>query len=335
MKKQTRREFLGNTIFAAAGAGLGLAALPGGSLLASAQKGGRGYTAARHVILLNGVMAGFPESVEGGNATSGVVENRAPGRGPQKHIAGVKYEDITVNFGTGMSRAFYDWIRATLERRSARMNGAISTCDFNWNEVERMEWSNGLITEVGFPALDAASKDAAKMTVKISPEAIRMVKGAGSLRGAAAQAVHKKWLPSNFRLNIDGLDCTRVNRIEAITVKQKVVDNPVGELRSPQRPSGQMAVSSLVVTLPESHAAAFIKWHEAVAIKGNNGPNQRKNGQLDYLTPDLRESLFALRFKGLSIHKLNSERVGAHNENIRGVRAEMSFEGLQFSYNAA
>ena len=31
--------------------------------------------------------------------------------GVKKHLAGVKYEDITVNCGTGMSKGFYEWTK--------------------------------------------------------------------------------------------------------------------------------------------------------------------------------------------------------------------------------
>jgi hypothetical protein len=39
----------------------------------------------------------------------------------------------------------------------------------------------GIIGEIGFPALDAGSKDAAKMSIKLHPEAIRLFTQAASL----------------------------------------------------------------------------------------------------------------------------------------------------------
>src|SRR5258706_3586664 len=118
-----------------------------------------------------------------------------------------------------MSRAFYQWIRESWDQRSPRKNGAVIAGDYDYKEHSRLEFSNGLITEVGFPACDGASKDAAKMTVKLGPELIRIVAGSGKpLPGAKVQ---KKWLPANFRLEIAGLDCSKVNKVEAITIKQK------------------------------------------------------------------------------------------------------------------
>ena len=63
----------------------------------------RGYTAGRFAMDLGGTFAGWISSIEGGHATSDVVvEKLGPDMIQHKHIAGVKYEDITVNCGTSM-----------------------------------------------------------------------------------------------------------------------------------------------------------------------------------------------------------------------------------------
>ena len=63
----------------------------------------RGYTAGKYGIDLDGINAGWVSSVEGGMASSDVVvEKLGPDHIQRKHIAGVKYEDISVSCGTGM-----------------------------------------------------------------------------------------------------------------------------------------------------------------------------------------------------------------------------------------
>src|SRR5205085_9115636 len=110
----------------------------------------------------------------------------------------------------------------------------------------------------GFPALDAASKDAAKMTIKIDTGHGQEVhpKDGGMVQGGQPLSKQKMWLPSNFRLRIDGLEepCTRVNKVEAIVVRQ----------------GG--STPNLVITLPESHAALFHKWHEEFVLRGAASP---------------------------------------------------------------
>jgi phage tail-like protein len=297
-------------------------------------------------VEIDGQMAGWVQSIAGGHATSDVVTEKvgaapykvAPDKvGPdniqKKHVANVKYEDITVNCGTGMSRNFYDWIKASFDHQYSRKNGAVITADYNGKEVTRLDWFNGLITEVGFPALDGASKDAAKMSIKISPETTRMTAHSGGSMGRTYkndQTIQKKWLPANFRLQIDGLDCSRVNKIEAITVKLAPAGNQVGVERAISGVPPQLQVSNLLVTLAETHAAAFYKWHQDMMIKIKDQSTNERRGTLAYLTANLQEAIFTLTFRGLGILKLTPEKVEAGSENIRRVKAEMYCRDIGF-----
>jgi len=302
----------------------------------------RSYVAGKYGIELDGIMAGWVWSAEGGHATSDVVvEKLGPDHVQKKHIAGVKYEDLSVQCGTGMSKSFYQWMKDSFDHKYTRKNGAIIAADYNYKEHSRLTFYNGLITEIGFPALDAASKDAAKMTIKFAPEYTRMTTTTGgpSVSGKYAidAKVQKKWLPANFRLRIDGLDdtCMRVNKIEAITVKQKVVENPIGELRDYEKEPAVLEIPNLVITFPESHSKGFYDWHEDFVIKGNNGDDKEKSGSLEFLTPNLQEVLFTITFKHLGVFKLTPEKVESGSENIRRLKAEMYCEEMAFDYKQA
>lgn len=339
MGEHTRRQFLGQTLAGAAVAGQGLRLLP--PVLSAAAEPQlapavqRGYTAGRFALEIDGQSAGWLESADGGDATSDVVlEKLGPDHIQHKHLAGVKYEDITVNCGTGMSRGFYDWIKTGFDKQFIRKKGAVVSSDYSGRPISRMEWSNALIREVGFPACDAASKDAAKMTVKITPEFTRRAAATQGPLGSGRPMVLKKWLSANFRLKIDSLDCSRVNKIEAVTVKTVLAENFVGEIRSYQAVPTHLEVPNLVVTTAESFAADFYRWHEDFVIKGNNGRDKEKGGTLEFLTPDLKESLFTLTFYGLGIFKLTPEKVEAGSENIRRLKAEMYCQNIGFTYGA-
>jgi len=302
---------------------------------------GRAYIAGKYGLELDGTKAGWIQSVEGGHASSEVVvEKLGPDHIARKHLAGVKYEDITVNCGTGMSKAFYEWMKASFDHKHVRKDGAIVAADYDFKEMSRLTFYRALITEIGFPALDASSKDAAKMTIKFAPEKTEQKNAAGgSIAGKFENQskVQKKWLPANFRLKIDGLDkaCQRVNKIEALVVKQKVVEDPVGELRDYAKEPANLEIPNLVITFPESHSDDFVKWHEDFVIKGNNGEDKEKGGTLEYLTPNLQEVLFTITFSHLGIFKLTPEKVEGHSEQIRRVKAEMYCEELKFEYKAA
>lgn len=295
----------------------------------------RGYVAGKYGLELGGQMAGWVASASGGGATSDVIaEKLGVDHLIRKHIGGLKYTEIEVHVGTGMSKDFYDWIKSSFAHTYGRKDGAILVADYNGNEVSRLEFTHALISEIGFPALDAASKDAALMVVKLAPEVTRFKKATGKIH-TAETTIHKKWLPSNFRLRIDGLDCTRVNKIESLVVKQKNVDNPVGEMRDYQREPAYLEIPNLVVTLAESHSADWYQWHEDFVIRGNNGEDKVKSGTLELLAANLQDTLFTINFKHTGIFRLEPERVETHSDAIRRVTAQLYVEDMQFEVGGA
>ena len=78
------------------------------------------------------------------------------------------------------------------------------------------------------------------------------------MQAPVGKGEQKKWLPSNFRLKIDGLDnaCPQVNKIEAITIKQKVVEDPGRRAARLPEGAGELEYPNLVITFAESHADA-------------------------------------------------------------------------------
>ena len=331
-----RRELL-----KAAGAGMAsLAAIPAAGQVAGQRPiaDGRVYAAGRFALELDSVSAGWLNSAEGGHATADVVTERlGADRIVHKHLGGVRFEDFIVECGVGMSKALYTWMKDSLDRKYTRKNGAIVAANYDYKEISRTTFNNALISEIGFPALDASSKDAAKMTIKIAPEYTRMTTAsAGTLvKTPISTKSQKRWLPANFRIKIDGLDaaCSRVNKVEAITIKQKMAAESTGVQRERQRESGYLEIPNLVITLPESHAADLYRWHEDFVIKGNN--TQEKGGTLEYLTPDMATVLFTLTFVGLGIFKVAPDKSEAGSDQIRRVKAEMYCEDIKFDYKDA
>ena len=284
--------------------------------------GQRGFVGGRVALELEGAIAGFIHSTEGGDATADVVEEADESCAPRKHLGNVRYEEIQISCGTGMSAAFYQWLQSVPSCDFTRKSGAILAADFNFKEIARLAFTNALITEFGMPALDAASKDPALMTVRFAPDSTQRQKGSGQTITPCGTVKQKKWLASNFRLTIDGLDCKKVNAVDAITIKQA----------APQRERGRLEIPNLVVTLAESGAQSFFDWHQDFVINGNNGSENEKNGMLEYLTPNLAETLFTITFQHLGIFKLAPEKVEAGSENIRRIKAEMYCQQMAFKF---
>ena len=289
----------------------------------------RSFTAGRFALEIDGVLAGFLQSFEGGSAEAEVVvEPLAAGQAaPRKHIGGVKYEDITISCGTGMSKHFYQWIHDCVQGTPTRQTGAVA--DYVYLKY-RLNFANALLTEVGFPALDAASKDAAKMTIKFAPEFTRQATPANR---PASPASTMPWLASRFLLEIDGLDCSHVSKIEALVVKQKLVDNPTGGQGGNEVEPASLEIPNLVISLPEADVSTFQAWFDDFVIKGNNGQDREKNGRLSWLSSNGKVVLGTLDLANLGIFKLEPDTDPAL-QGIRRVKAEMYCETMSFNFNA-
>jgi hypothetical protein len=274
--------------------------------------------ATRYWLELDGAGAGWLDSTAGGLATGEVVfEPPGPDHIARKHIAGVKYESITLSCGAAMSKTFYNWIKGVLAHIYTRLDGAVITVNADGKDISRIDFYNGLITEIGFPALDGSSKDACYFTVKIAPVYTRRFKPVGT--GGVRPAPEQKWFAADFRLQISGLDCTHVSKVEAPVLTARMSQVPFGEVSQP----AFLEIPDLVVTLDEDHADSFYDWHKSFVIDGNNGNDQEKSGTLDFLTPDRNKALFTLAFNGLGIYSLKSVPLGIGTEAVRQVQVQM------------
>jgi hypothetical protein len=63
-----------------------------------------------------------------------------------------------------------------------------------------------------------------------------------------------------------------------------------------------------VITLAESSADAFYKWHESFVINGHNDPSNQKTGKLEFLSPDLKTTLLTIEFSGLGISEVAPDK---------------------------
>ena len=290
-----------------------------------------------YALELDGVKVGWLSLAEGGEASGDVIlEPSGLDRVVRKHLLGVRYNDITLGLGTEMSATVYKWIKAVLDRQLSRKSGAIIFADVQHRERERLGFTNALITEIRFPALDASSKEAGRIVLTLAPELTKRTPTPSHpiVTGLAAAKTQTKWLTANFRLHIDGLDASKVNRIEALIIKQKLAESAVGELRIVQKEVGTLEIPDLVVTLPEANAKTWVDWHEDFVVRGNSLADKEKNGTLEILGPNLKDVLFTLTFRHLGITRL-TRPMPASGEGIARVKLEMYCEEMAFQPGTA
>jgi len=292
--------------------------------------GQRSYVAGNFLLKLDGVEAGFIKSIDGGAIYAEVInEQVGPSYFVKKHIGPPKYEDFTIQVGLWMGKPVYDWIAASWKMNYVRKNGSIVSYDFNLEARSEREFFNALITEVQIPAMDAAAKDQCYMTVRFAPEYTRQKKGSGNATVPPVKAAQEMWLPSNFRLEIDGLDCSKVSGIEPFAVKQNAVLDNIGDARDYVKEPGRIEFPNIAVTLAETAASTWLAWFEEFVVQGKNDTTQEKSGALVFLSPNLQTELGRVNFFNLGIFKLSHAKADAAHEQIQRVRAELYCERME------
>jgi phage tail-like protein len=276
--------------------------------------GTRNYAAGSFFFNLQGVKCGFLKAVDGGDISAEVIEERpAPDYFVKKHIGQPKYEDIELTFGFELVQDVYDWISESWSMSYSRKDGSIVVTDQNLQAKSERQFFHALISEVTIPALDASAKDAAYLTVKFSHEYTREVKAAGKLIIPKPSA-QKRFLPSNFRLEIDGLDCSKVNKIDSFTVIQAE--------------PGKLDFPNLGITLAEAGDATWVAWFDDFVLEGNNDESKEKGGRIVFLAPDLEQELGRIELHNLGIFALRHPPAAA--EAVSRVVAELYCERMEF-----
>jgi len=255
------------------------------------------------IIELDGQPAGRLFEMSGGGVHADVVTTSGGSSfQAHKHIGQIKFEDMTVTCGTGMAQAFYDWLSNSFGGSTKRKNGAIVALNYNGKPTSRIEFQNALIGSVEFPECDAGSKDAAHLSIHISPEMTRrLTDNLTQNNGVYTSGLPKGWHINDFKLTIDGLesDCKYISSIGPVRLGRQV---QVGALD--EKVEGSAEFSDIVITVPNNHGNGFYDWFHDFVEKGRSSSANERKGVLQYLTPNSASPYFKLELLGLGPYEM-------------------------------
>jgi hypothetical protein len=291
--------------------------------------GTRSFAVRTHALELEGVSCGFLAAVEGGDVSAEVIsEAHGDSAFATKSIGPPRYEDVVVQVAFGMTKPFYAWITEALRLESVSHSGRIVSVDARLKPVFEREFEDALITETIIPALDASAKEPAYLTVRFSPGLTRIRKPTGAVGRAGGQK-QKEFLASNFRLEIDGLDCSKVSQVAALTIRWTLSASG-GDGRRPHRAAVGVAFPDLKVTLAEAGAETWQAWFDDFVLSGNSGERNEKNGALVFLAPDAKE-LARLTLRNLGIFALRRRAQARAEDALARVTAELYCERMELA----
>jgi hypothetical protein len=288
----------------------------------------RGYSSGHFALRLD--TAGVPDITllagrEGGLVAADVISVFGTGLPfAKKHLGPPRYEPFVVPIGLAMSDDLFNWVAGSWGLAPEARNGAVVECNANLAITREAAFFGALVAETQVPALDASAKEAGHLTVRFQPEFIDVTSGTGTL--SLALAKQKLWRTSNFRLQIDGLDCTKISRIDGITVTRKVTMVSSGSGGVSLVPD-EVEFPNLKVTLSQASAQTWLDWHKSFVVDGNNGDAFERNGTISFLSNDLTSELSRIELHGLGIVRVGPA-VSQNAGHIARVMAELYCEQM-------
>src|SRR5262249_25578411 len=141
----------------------------------------------------------------------------------EKHLSGVRFEPIAIAASSRRALPLFDWITTAWQGTLAQKNGAVIRANATGTPQAKPQVVQATLLETIVPMLDGASRDPADFTVRLAPERTRDVTPPTSLPPVGPPTPgDATFMSANFRLNIVGLDCTRVSKIDSFTVKHNL-----------------------------------------------------------------------------------------------------------------
>lgn len=302
------------------------------SCSAFAQPGGRSYVSGSFFLTLDGAKCGFVKSVAGGSISAEVVAE--PGSGPfvPKHLGKPRYGEITLNCGFSLDKSFYEWVAQSWQVKAKPRAGSVVALDYTLTPTSERRFENAIITSTTIPAMDGSSKEPAYMVVTIAPGLLQNAPGSGSNAeyGSFGKTEQKVWLPSNFKLEIDDIDCSKISKIDSFTVGQSVGTDP--KALESALSSRRINFPNLKLTVAEAGAQSFADWHKASVIEGKGG---ERNGTLSLFAPSQQGVLMRIKFYNVGIFSMQPAKAEANADQIKRVEVELYVERMELLFGEA
>jgi hypothetical protein len=258
----------------------------------------------KFVLTLDGKKAEALQSFRGGELHGTVATEKTGGKYYLgKSIADARYTPFVLEAGFGMDATFYQWIATGWAFDGGLRHGSVIGVDDQGEVRSQIDFDQASITETIIPAMDVTAKGAGYLTVKIKPEIVRPQAPSGKV-ALAPESRNKIFMPSQFKLEIAGLDCSGVTKVDSFTVKQSEASNVVGVTREPTDEPGLLNFPDLRIELTSATRKSWDAFITSFLLEGKHTEQDEKEGALTLLSTDSKTTLATIHLHNLGIYGL-------------------------------
>ena len=289
------------------------------------------YAAGRFAFSVDGQFAGYIKKWSGGSTKGEVAtHNLGTSNIQKKHLATITHDPLTVEIGMGMGKSLWDWIKASFDKSFQTKTCALTAADFNYKAMATRVLQDAYIKKVTLPTMEGSNKEAGYFTIEMEPYVIRYEAAGGEDIKGDENANTKKWLCSNFRFEVSGLEdaCKRISKVDSLTWEQKVVKDEVGAFREPTKHAAALTVPNIKLTISAADIGPWAEWHKSFVIDGKCTDGDEKLASLTLLGPDMQEELMTISFKHVGIMSLEQDALEANSEKVASFTVEMYCEEM-------
>jgi hypothetical protein len=223
---------------------------------------------------------------------------------------------IGLTFDVSLEDAVYEWIAQAWAGNATARAGSLIELDRVGQARAELTFENAVVASTTVPAMDAASKTPCVLNVRLLAALTSRHAPSGPVIGVTAKP-KKRWLPSNFRLELGDLDTKRVSKVDAFTV-------PTGA-------KGGVDFPDLHVQLAETGSETWTAWHDEFVVQGKNDDQHEKAGALVFLAPDQKAELGRVKLAGVGIYRLARPAAPEGTEQVGRIQASLYCERMELA----
>jgi len=262
-------------------------------------------------LSIDGAFACYPEEVSGGTIRGEVrTFELAPGELPQKHLASVSYTPLKFQSSFDVRPPLWNWLQESFEGRLVERTVSLDVCLSDDKETMTRTLDRAFIEEFTLPACDRMSTDAASWSCTLRPQAVRYDSNVASSGREIVEA--KRWIPSNFRLEIGDLPCGRVRRVEGIRLTQAERKPSVGSMqpsgsKQPDERKVSCEFDNIRLAISAVDLREWQEWFDSFVVRRSCGESDQLEGSLSLLGADPHEELLRLSLDRVGILSLEQK----------------------------